>query len=197
MHWCLLLMLAASTLVTVTSFSDYGLMDRGDALTPLVSMSPVLFAGLVAVGTGPDASGFEELAGTRITTTVNVLLPVLTVLAVALVIAGHLAAALLQGGGIGRETVLHALTAVLGWTGLGIFSATILGTRNAWVLPAASLVPITLLGYHLDTTPRIWNISAAAPQTGTTLIAAAVFVGAWATWNLIRYRQPLPLVQRR
>jgi hypothetical protein len=90
------------------------------------------------------------------------------------------------------ESALTLLRALLIWTGLALLSARLLGRQQAWILPLATLFPLTYLGWDGVGTVHWWNwiwIPAGAPACWA-LAALSLAVGAvagWATsWRLRR-----------
>lgn len=183
-----------AALTGAATFSDYGLMDSGEALTPIARLLPAVAACVIAAGIRLTTPGLEAMASTRLTVGVSILLPALTTLTIVALLSAHSLSAGIQHVRVPSTIVWHVVAAVLGWVSLGVLSSVLLGDRYAFVLPALSVAAMTLFGYDATANARVWNIAGLHESRGTVLVAAGLYLGVSGLWVFLRYRSPLPLL---
>ncbi|MFE4516466.1 hypothetical protein ACFRMQ_20005 [Kitasatospora sp. NPDC056783] len=149
----------------------------GDSTLQLRMVLAAAWAALAVGSLHSGMGGWEAAGGPRVRRAEGVQL--LACGAVAVGLAGG--AELVVVGPSGAAAVGRA---VLIWWGLAVLSGRALGRQQAWVLPMASIFPLSYLGWDTSGAVYWWNWPWAAPgdRACWALAAGSLAVGAAAWW---------------
>ncbi len=161
---------AGAVAVALTQYVEYGLSSAdGEVTTPLVTLMPAVVGTAVAMATGAAAPSMGCVAGTRLARATRGLVVALTVVGVAMIATAVALAAAVRDEPVPAPVVMVLCRSMLGWAGLALVSAAVLRPPYAWVLPALSVVLVTLLGYDSAGAAHPWNVASAPAASVTTL----------------------------
>ncbi|MEU5386808.1 hypothetical protein ACWEPB_11495 [Kitasatospora cineracea] len=149
----------------------------GDSTLQLRMVVALVLAALAAGTLHSAMGGWEAAAGPRLRRAERRQL----LAAAALVTALSGAAESAVAGAGGAAAVVRAL---LTWWGLAVLSGRLLGRQQSWVLPTATVFPLSYLGWDATGALRWWNWLWAPPSSLPcwALAAVSLLLGALAWW---------------
>lgn len=186
----ILLILAGSAAIAGTFDAQYGLADSTrQVVTPIARLLPVVIGSAVGFMTEAAARDMEVMGGRRLTIITNVLVAACATFAVGSVAIAAVIGSLLNGTEPTWRVAAGFGISTLGFAGVAMLGAVILGPSYCWVPAALSVVAVTLLGYRPSGEPLWWNIAALSTSVTTAALAVGLFLVSVLAWNLLRYRR--------
>ncbi|MBD0672205.1 hypothetical protein [Streptomyces sp. CBMA156] len=173
--------LAAAGLTALQlGFGSVGMSLPGaydDSTLQLRMVLAAAWAGLAAGSLHSGMSSWEAAGGRRVRRAERAQL--LAAVVVALGLSGG--AELIAASPASAVVVGRAL---LIWWGIAVLSGRLLGRQQAWVLPVATIFPLSYLGWDGSGSVRWWNWPWAGPWSAGcwVLVAVSLAVGAAAWW---------------
>lgn len=156
---------ATILLVAMAAGLALGLSDARTLTTLIVTMAPGAVAAIVGLSTATPFGELEQTASER-----------LAMLRLghlgALIICGALAFAAVYGGAMAAESWLVAVRNMLGYTGLALIAARLLGPTHSWLAPVlCGVLVIAIRGEGL----WAWSLEPAG-DTWAALVAGGLLV---------------------
>lgn len=178
--WALCALVMCGGLLAASLTSSYAIAGRGDAVTPLVRLVPLVLGLVVGVSSGTAYSSVERLAGKRLVVVVRNQVVCLTAMACAVVLGSVLLTLAIAEDSVGMTALPVSARLVRGtvaYCGLAVVSATVIGHAYAWVLPTLSIPLVTLFGFSRLGVPYGWNpLNAPLDETLSWIAAGTTFL---------------------
>ncbi|MCK9897959.1 hypothetical protein [Frankia sp. AgB32] len=165
-------------------------LPLSDATIAFRAEIPAAYAVLAAATLHSPMADFEQCASRRYQHTRAAHIAVVLALTAATELVAEAAAASWPAG-------IVALRSVLVWAGIALVSGRLLGMTLSWVLPLASILPLTYFQQNSDGTDRWWDWVKQPPGDLACWLIATVSLALGVLLSQLDQWTPRPWVPRR